>query len=379
MGLSMNSVPAASARCAPQQREALAAVRCELRDEPPGDWPDPGSGSAAATGFLRPAWFEAWSRQYGSIGSWHGPVAYVVASDKRGTSAVLPIARQIVKKQNFTSLAGSYMPFRDFVMPCGRPDVAAAVVRFLKDDGSTEGLRLGPVSSGSVAIRALEEALREAGWGVTRRRLGEQFVVALPDDAEAYVSTLAKKKIKKIRYYWRKLCSEAPTELVHYNGAEGVDWPAVFADLAAVEKRSWVFKNGEPHFCGEGDSLYWSELCQDGWFGEHLNIWMIYHAGKPVSFCMALDSGATRYIIANSYDEAVADFSTGSKLYEEMFRQAIAKGLKQVNIGQGDSGYKAHWRAEVLGTLDEIIAFPPGALGRLKHLALKGWLRFAAH
>ena len=38
---------------------------------------------------------------------------------------------------------------------------------------------------------------------------------------------------------------------------------------------------------------------------------------------------------------------------------------------------KARWRATVAGTLDNIIALPPAALGRLKPLALKSWLRFA--
>lgn len=374
----MDSMLTATAGGELRRSGGATAVRCELRAEPPPDWPSLDGFEAEATSFLRPVWFEAWSKHYGSIKSWRGPVTYIVASDDRGSSAVMPIAWQIAKKQTFTSLAGYYSPFRDLVLPAGRPQVAEAIVSFLEDSRPKGGLRLGPVSSGSEAVGALEDALTTAGWGVSRRRLGEQFVVSLPDEIDAFFAALGNKKARKIRYYWRKLGSQAPTELVHYNGATGIDWYTVFADIAAVERQSWVFKNGEPRFCGEGDREYWWALCQDSWFGEHLNVWMIYHAGKPVSFCVGLDSGPTRYVIANSYDEEVANFRTGSKLYEEMFRQAFAKGIKQVNLGQGDSGYKALWSAEVSGTLDEIIAFPPGVLGRLKHLALSGWLRFAS-
>ena len=79
--------------------------------------------------------------------------------------------------------------------------------------------------------------------------------------------------------------------------------------------------------------------------------------GRPVSFCLALDAGRTRYIIANSYDPEIADFSTGSTIYREVITQAIAAGLTELHIGQGDSGYKSRWRAEDVGGLIDIMAF----------------------
>ncbi len=75
------------------------------------------------------------------------------------------------------------------------------------------------------------------------------------------------------------------------------------------------------------------------------------------------------YIIANSYDSENADFRTGSTIYREVITQAIAAGLTELHIGQGDSGYKSRWRAEDVGGLIDIMAFLPSVAGVLLNIA----------
>ncbi len=152
-------------------------------------------------------------------------------------------------------------------------------------------------------------------------------------------------------------------EFICHTELKEADWCHVFGEVADVEGRSWVGDRGEARFLGEQNQAFWRTLASDPWMQRALKVWMIYFNRRPVSFCLALDAGRTRYIIANSYDPEIADFSTGSTIYREVITQAIAAGLTELHIGQGDSGYKSRWRAEDVGGLIDIVAFPPSVAG----------------
>ncbi|MCH8683872.1 GNAT family N-acetyltransferase [Pedomonas mirosovicensis] len=283
---------------------------------------------------------------------------------------MLPLGTQRVGPFPFASLCGGYFPSRG-IPYCGAPDrLAPACEAALRAMKAKVGLRLGPVPHDDAMLTALLPALERGGWRLLRQRVGVEFVLKNPGGLEAYQAGLSSNRRKKVDYYWRKLNEAGKTELRHFNGA-GCDWPSVFADIRAVEAASWVAQTGEPRFLGARNERYWNQLMDDPWFNQAVNVWLIDHCGTPVSFALTLDSGSTRYVIANSFDERVAKFSTGSKIYQQLIFDAFGRGLSQVNIGLGDSGYKSGWGARPASTLIDVIAFAPSLGGRTALLAAR--------
>jgi CelD/BcsL family acetyltransferase involved in cellulose biosynthesis len=82
-------------------------------------------------------------------------------------------------------------------------------------------------------------------------------------------------------------------------------------------------------------------------------------------------------IVANGYDEAWKASSPGSLLSLDIFRDAIGRGLRLVDWGQGDSGYKQRWGARPGARMMDLILFRPGLVGaigcKILKKALSGW------
>jgi CelD/BcsL family acetyltransferase involved in cellulose biosynthesis len=76
-------------------------------------------------------------------------------------------------------------------------------------------------------------------------------------------------------------------------------------------------------------------------------------------------------IVANGYDEALKASNPGSLLSLDIFRDAIARGMRLVDWGQGDSGYKQRWGAQPGARMVDMILFRPGLVGALGHRLLK--------
>ena len=76
---------------------------------------------------------------------------------------------------------------------------------------------------------------------------------------------------------------------------------------------------------------------------DHLDCWIMYFNRRPVSFCFTLTDQVNRYVIANNYDENVAQYSTGSVLYWHMIRDGIERGVRRFEFADGHLHYKQRW------------------------------------
>ncbi len=345
---------------------------------PPAGWNAGLNESTGTKAFLRPAWFAGWSAAFGGEGNWTGSTQYLSVLSGDRLVGALAVASQTVGRLRFASLGGYYQPFRGIVAFDDVPGTTAQMVEGLGELTGFHGVRMGPVPQDDGDLVALVASLRTAGWRVIERRVATGFVLDVPATVEEFDGGLSKKRRAKLRNYWNKMCKVAETELVHHTGGNADDWVRVFDDLGTVEMASWVAESGDPRFAGDRNKIFWTHLAHDAWMREAMHAWVVYHGGTPVSFCFALDAGDTRFVMANSYDARVAEFRTGTKLYHEVIRDAVARGRARVDIGMGDSGYKAQWGAEAGSELIDIVAFPPTLKGRLVHLAARARLAIDA-
>lgn len=334
------------------------------------DWTPVTDAGPSDRRFLRPTWFHAWDSAYGDDRNWRRPVRYISVAEGADNACILPLGTQRIGPFAFASLCGSYFPSRGVPFRGDPARLAAASLPLLRDMGSSAGVRLGPVPEDDPLFRALAPVLERDGWSVTRRKVGTDFILDNPGGAEAYQKALSNNRRKKIDYYWRKLQEAGDTTLRHFTDA-GADWTAVIRDIQTVEVAAWVARDGEPRFLGSRNACYWARLTADPWFGRALNVWIIYHCDAPVSFALALDSGDTRYVIANSFDERVAQYRTGTKIYQQLILDAFERGLTRINIGMGDTGYKSGWGARPGPDLADMVAFAPTLYGTTARLAAR--------
>jgi hypothetical protein len=159
--------------------------------------------------------------------------------------------------------------------------------------------------------------------------------------------------------------------LRHYNGCSPDEWREVFRDIRTVEAHSWVAQSGEPRFLGARNELFWETLLADEWFSQAIHAWLTYHQGTAVTFNLVLDSGHTRYGIATGYDARVAKFSTGAKIIHHVNCDAFTRGLRRVNRGLGDPGYKTQLGARALSSLVDVVAFCPSWVGSVAYFAAR--------
>ena len=99
-----------------------------------------------------------------------------------------------------------------------------------------------------------------------------------------------------------------------------------------------------------------------------MDVWIMYLDGVPVSHLTSIDTADVRYAFACSYDEKVANFTTGATLEMAMMKAATQTNITDVNNGLGNSGYKAKWGSTQLAELIDVVAFPPTFMGRIAHM-----------
>ena len=318
--------------------------------------------------FATAAWIRAWGDHCLPYQNWRAPVQYVTVRTGDGQlHAVFPTATQTKFGASVTALAGYYWPFRTPIIPEPSTDACDALAVAFTRRRATLALRYGPVPDRLPGVEAFNRALERQGWRVHRTTLGETFSVALPDRWDQFEERLGKSLRKKTHYYERKMRREGALDIQRRRGSAGAGWPETVRDLAAIEAKSWQRRTGgRPRFFGAPNQAFWTTLLADPSFASLVSAWVMYFNGEPVSFCVCLDCGDTRHIVANHYAESVQGYSTGSVLYRHVFRDAVESGtLRRINIGLGDAGYKSRWGAQPSFQLVDWIAFRPGVRGRL--------------
>lgn len=262
------------------------------------------------------------------------------------------------------AVPGSYWPFRSFPVAA---DLATEEMHgLLTGPVARKALgrawRLGPVAADDPALLALRAAAPATGWTIWQRRIATSFVLDI-DEARAEGPWPRNSTLRKNRFHEKHLAGHGALEWRFVRGAEWT--PEIFDALAAIEAKSWHASSADSKFLNAHNRAFWERLAADPAMAERMNAAILFVAGAPAAFSFDLDSGATRYAIANSYDPAFAKHSPGKLLYYRNLVDAIERGIRRVDWGAGDAGYKttlgAHPAAEIVDCLI-VRRFPGSAL-----------------
>lgn len=326
----------------------------------------------ARRGFVRAHTSAAWEQAYLPSNGWRGPMAVV-----RVAGAEVAFARKRAGKLDMWSLGGYYWPWRGVAVEPGASEhtlaeLAAELTR--RPCGAL--LHMGPLIDGDTDTQHFVNLLRARGWRGLKRESGQVFELTLPASSKALQAQVSGSLWKNIAYLRRRLDKQGTVTTERHQLTSEQAAP-LLRRAALVEQATWVAQQGEDvKLIGAQNQAYWSRLAQHGG-GSEVVLWLLSCGDRDIAFSLHLEHGQTMCILANGYDEAWKAFSPGSVLSLDIFQDAIVRGQRLVDWGQGDSGYKQRWGALPGARMMDLILFRPGLLGAVGYhvlkAALSGW------
>lgn len=314
--------------------------------------------------FLRFGWYAAALAAYG------GQAKTLVVEQDDAAVLTLPFVPLGPRLLRIAAIPGCYWPFRSFglALEAGEPALKAALSTLACH---VNGIRIGPVYDTDPAAAALIATARAQGWTTVDRAIGDSWSLDLPRarEGEPWPRTST---LRKNRFHEKHLAEHGTPDWRFLSGA---DWPAAFADLGAVEQTSWIAHATDRtgmKFTADGHLAFWQAAVADPVLAGMFRAALLTVDGASAAFSFDIDTGELLYAVANSYDPRFAKHSPGKLLYWRNLVAAQARGIRRVDWGAGDSGYKQVIGATVDAPIRDWLLFRPG----LPALAgrLLGWL-----
>lgn len=325
------------------KREATAAAAAGAAVEVVVHRGFPDAIDAAATAaderhaFLRRAWFEA-------AGGADASTLVAVRPDGR-TIAALPTVAVAARPLGMRAVPGSYWPLRSFPVAADARDEELAALFSAPAARRALGRvwRLGPVHEDDPSAARLLRVARRSGWTPLTRRVGTDFVF----DIAAARKEQPWPRPSTMRNNHKHEKRLARLGALEWRFVVGEDWNVeTFDALAAIERSSWVGRSGaDAKFLDPKRRAGWEALAADPATAAMLSSEILTIGGEPVAFSFGIDSGATRYCIATSYDERFAKHSPGTVTGYRAYVEAAARGVERLSLGMGDGGEKTNMGA----------------------------------
>ena len=299
--------------------------------------------------FLRERWFSA-------VDDPSFRTHILAGSDGRPLLGLALVSRSF-GPLSIAQAAGAYWPFRGLPMPSDTS--ANALAEALRQRGARDALgmawRLGPVIANDPSVDTLRQAAVHAGWHCVERPVGSLFcldLVALRASG-TWPSTKGK---QKDRWRVRQLEKTGPVSITTYTG---IGWSAQDRDaIAQIEAASWVGQleqGGDTKFHDPELRRYWERVSEDPAIAAMIRGHILWVGGTPAAFTFGLETGDTRYCIANNFDRQFNKFSPGRVLLYHDFEDAADRGFARIDWGLGDGGYKSQMGAHEDATVVDLL------------------------
>jgi len=318
--------------------------------------------------FLRYGWFAAALAAYG------GAARTLIVHREGEPVVALPMVRTGPALLGLVAVPGCYWPFRSFPV---REDAGVEAFEELLGRLAREAtaLRLGPVYDGDPALERLRAAAEAKGWTMLDRFVATSWRLDMAglrrDGSWPRNSTL-----RKNRFHEKHLGGHGELD---WGFVSGTGWTgATFDDLAAVETKSWIAARtdgSDAKFTAEGHGAFWRAAATDPVLAGMMWAAVLRVAGAPAAFSFDLNAGSIKYAIANSYDPAFAKHSPGKLLYYRNLVQALDDGMRDVDWGAGDSGYKQVIGAEPGPAIRDWLFVRPGVASGVAGMLRGFWKR----
>lgn len=268
------------------------------------------------------------------------------------------------------TVPGSYWPFR--AIPIADDADPAELTALFADPQVKSALaplwRLGPVYRDDPATLAVKRAAASAGWTVLTRPLGRTFLfdlAAMCDDK----GWPRKSTRRRLANYERQLALSGE---IRVRTVTGANWREdVFGALAAIERASWVGASTDgsgAKFLEAGQRTLWHQATRDPHIARALSATILYVGEVPAAFSFDLRAGDIQYSIASSFDARFAAYRPGKIVTYRQLERAAEAGVRIVDLGAGDSGYKREMGATPGAEIVDLLIVRSRTMARLLSL-----------
>jgi len=269
----------------------------------------------------------------------------------------LPLVAKKIGPLTIRQIGGAYWPFRGAPIDPSATieELASGLADYTVARELGAAWRIGPVIADDPSLLTLRDSATLAGWHCLERRVGSLFCLDLAA-LRASGSWPSSKGKQKDRWRLRQLEKIAPVRIETFTG---LDWTSREHDaIGAIEAASWVGQlesGGDTKFHNPDLRSYWEHAAQDPNIGAMIRGYLLWVGDTPAAFTFGLETGDTRYCIANNFDQQFNKFSPGRVLLYHDFEDAADRGFARIDWGLGDGGYKgpmgAHEDASVIDLL----------------------------
>lgn len=316
---------------------------------------------SAGRNFLRSAWY----------GACAAPAAVtLVGCRPDGTPiAAIPTIPTGPALLGARSVPGSYWPFRSpLIAPDATAEELAAMLASPEARAALPLWRIGPAYRDDPALDRIERAAGHAGWTVLTRTLGTTFLFdlgAMRDDA-AWPRRSTRRRLAN---YQKQLAQHGE---VRHSFVTGDSWNEdAIETIGRIEANSWVGKRTDGRgakFLTESHRAQWRRALRDPVIADALSATILYAGGQPVAFAFGLREGTVQYSIASSYDDRFAAYRPGKIVTHRELEEALLRGVRTVDLGAGDGGYKREMGAVAGSEIVDLLIVGNRSAARLLRL-----------
>lgn len=258
--------------------------------------------------------------------------------------------------------------FADILLaPEHNEPAAAAIAAAIAARPGWDYLALTHLRETAVALHALLPALRSAGIAATHKPFGENPLIELGGEWEAFYATRGR-RLKK--------SNNLTANRIKKVGTPDIEWlhghadPAILqswqADLIRVSAASWKETTGLT-LDNPGPQAFATRLLAHAGECGWLSLWRLTLDGVTIATEFQLDYDGDIFALRADYDQAYRELSAGSYLNWKLLEQMFATDLRRYYLGPGGNAYKARW-TEAAEPLDQLVAFNRSWRGRLAKL-----------
>jgi CelD/BcsL family acetyltransferase involved in cellulose biosynthesis len=225
------------------------------------------------------------------------------------------------------------------------PEAAAvAFLAHLRREPGWDVLRLTDVPEGGAGW-CLDEAARAAGLPRGAWESLRSPYVPLPDSWEAYQRTLSSRFKANCRRRRRKLEARGRVEVERVEG--GLELEARLEEGFMLEASGWKGRRGTAMAQDGRTRGFYAELAREAGYAGRLALYFLRLEGRAVAFQYGLRHGGRYFLLKPGYDESLGECSPGQLLMEEVLRDCVARGLRELDFLGPDMAWKREWTERV--------------------------------
>jgi CelD/BcsL family acetyltransferase involved in cellulose biosynthesis len=329
-------------------------------------WDDLCRGSACDNVFLTWDWVETWWEAFGATKQ----LALTAAYDGDELVGIAPLyrwRRDGQAHQRGLLLLGSgdsvSPDYLSFIMRRGHERAAApALLGHALNRGPSPVLDLRDVPEDSPLVEWL---MRDGGAGICCWTVGswaECPYVLLPPRWQDYESSLSANMRYNLRRRTRRLLDQSGARLLRWHDTGDV--PTGMEELARLHRARWSGRAEQYGFSDAGYVRFHGRVAERfaarGW----LRLYGLEVDGRVIAAWYGYRYQGKLYYYQSGLDPEWERHSPGMVLKSLVIKDAIAEGVKELDLLKGAHSYKRAWADRSRRTLRVMIA-RPGARGRL--------------